>query len=229
MFGPMSDGLFSIGVPQISAENPIKAVRIRDLVWRFCIRPGTTVTRCVPSRERCYYRLMFETKLITILSIVFRTLVIYVVVVFGLRIFGKREIGQMTIVDLALLLLLANTVQNAMTGPDTTLTGGITAALTLLVANLVVTKLAIANRRLGKIVRGSATMLVWRGHVVHGNLAAEGVTIDELHEALREHGVADIGEVAMAVLEIDGAISVIRDSDMPESKRTHRLRYLKKS
>ena len=63
-----------------------------------------------------------------LLQIVLRTDVIYLLVLIGVRLSGKREVGQMTPFDLTLLLLLSNSVQNAMTGPDTSLLGGAVAA-----------------------------------------------------------------------------------------------------
>jgi uncharacterized membrane protein YcaP (DUF421 family) len=70
-----------------------------------------------------------------LIGIALRTTVIYAVVLLGMRLSGKREVGQMTPFDLTLLLLLSNAVQNAMTGPDTSVLGGIVAASTLLLLN----------------------------------------------------------------------------------------------
>ena len=77
----------------------------------------------------------------TLLEIALRTTIIYVVVLIGIRLTGKREVGQMTPFDLVLLLLIANAVQNAMTGPDNSVTGGLAAALTLLGINAAVLRL----------------------------------------------------------------------------------------
>ena len=60
-----------------------------------------------------------------LLQILLRTAAIYAVVLIGVRLSGKREVGQMTPFDLTLLLLISNAVQNAMTGPDTSLPGGV--------------------------------------------------------------------------------------------------------
>src|SRR5213082_3353267 len=89
-----------------------------------------------------------------LLQIVLRTGVIYLLVLLGVRISGKREVGQMTPFDLTLLLLLSNSVQNAMTGPDTSLLGGVVAALTLLLMNYLIAELSGVNRRFRKIVQG---------------------------------------------------------------------------
>src|SRR5207244_3834831 len=81
------------------------------------------------------------------------TAIVYAIILIGIRIAGKREIGQMTSFDLVLLLLLSNAVQNAMTGPDTSLLGGIEAALTLFAVNIAVVYAAF---RLPNVQRGLA-------------------------------------------------------------------------
>lgn len=172
---------------------------------------------------------MWTTDLLTLAEIILRTLIVYAAVVVGLRLTGKREVGQMSILDLVLLLLVANTVQNAMTGPDTSVNGGLIAAATLLAANFLVTRLVFKNRRARKFLEGSATMLVYRGKVMSEHLAREKITLDELHEALREHGVSSAEEVALAVLEVDGSISVLKNDEMPPPKHSpHRVRFLKR-
>jgi uncharacterized membrane protein YcaP (DUF421 family) len=142
-------------------------------------------------------------------NIVLRTAAIYLVILIGLRLSGKREIGQMTVFDLVVLLLLANAVQNAMVGPDTSLAGGVLAALVLLALNAVVARLRLRWPRLRRIIEGSPTLLVLHGEVIAEHIQREGLDRETLEAALREHGVADLSDVEMAVLEIDGSISVV--------------------
>ena len=164
-----------------------------------------------------------------LLEIILRSAIIYVVVLIGLRLTGKREVGQMTPFDLVLLLLIANAVQNAMTGPDTSVTGGIIAAATLLVLNMVVTRLVLLNRRVRHVVEGSPTLLIHHGKVLNDHLEKENVSVEALHQALREHGVADFSDVSLAVLEIDGSISVLKHDDMPTvTRQHHHVRFLNK-
>lgn len=163
-------------------------------------------------------------------GIILRTLIVYLAVVVGLRLTGKREVGQMTVVDFVLLLLIANTVQNAMTGPDTSVNGGLIAAFTLLAVNFLVMKLLYKNRRARRLIEGSPTMLIYHGKTILSHLEREKISMDELKEALREHGVAEVEEVALAVLEIDGSISVLKDDEIPNSKRPHhRIRFLRRT
>lgn len=165
----------------------------------------------------------------TYLLILARCVVVYVVVLVGIRLTGKREVGQLTPFDLVLLLLIANAVQNAMTGPDTSLIGGIVAAGTLLLCNAGVSWITWRYRRVRVFVSGTPTVLIQHGEIVAPNLARERITEDELTQALREHGVEQVRDTALAVLEVDGTISVLRRDEMPTHTRPHhRIRFLRR-
>ncbi len=164
-------------------------------------------------------------------EIVLRTAIIYAVVLLGIRLSGKREVGQMTPFDLALLLLLSNAVQNAMTGPDTTLVGGVVAASTLLILNFFIADLSGVNRKFRKFIEGQPTLLVHDGSILSAHMVREHVSMDELQRALREHGIAQYQDCALAVLEVDGSISCLRFDDI-KATDTHnhpgRRRFLNK-
>ncbi len=165
-----------------------------------------------------------------LLQIVLRTGAIYLVVLIGVRLSGKREVGQMTPFDLTLLLLLSNSVQNAMTGPDTSLLGGVVAACTLLVMNYLVADLSGGNRRFRRFVQGQPSLLVHDGEIIESHMAKERVSMDELQRALREHGIADCKQVALAVLEVDGSISCLKYDEIKPDANTHlvRRRFIQK-
>ncbi|HYN15283.1 MAG TPA: YetF domain-containing protein [Terriglobales bacterium] len=162
-------------------------------------------------------------------EIFIRTASIYLVILIGVRLSGKREVGQMTPFDLTLLLLLSNAVQNAMTGPDTSLWGGVVAACTLLLMNYLVAELSGVNRRFRRFVQGSPTLLIHDGQLLPSNLAREHLTVDEVERALREHGIASVKDVSLAVLEVDGSISALKYDDIIPGHQPHpRLRFLQK-
>jgi uncharacterized membrane protein YcaP (DUF421 family) len=164
-----------------------------------------------------------------LLQIALRTLAVYAIVLVGVRLSGKREVGQMTPFDLTLLLLLSNAVQNAMTGPDTSVIGGATAAITLLVVNYCVAELAAHNRKIRKVLRGEPAVLVHNGKVMTATMAREHVGNDDLQEGMREHGIAAISDVALAVLEVDGNISFLKYDDVPDGHDLHRrVKFLQK-
>jgi len=149
--------------------------------------------------------------------------VIYVVLLAGLRIFGKRQVGQFTLFDLVFILLVANAVQPAMTGPDSSLLGGVIIILSLLAANLIVGRLddiPIFHR----ILSPHPAILVKDGTVEDWVMHREGVTDDDLLMAMREHGVDKLEDVSMGVLEADGTISIVsRDGRVGRHRRRSRF------
>ena len=159
-----------------------------------------------------------------LLEIALRTSVIYIIVLLGVRLSGKREVGQMTPFDLTLLLLISNAVQNAMTGPDTSLLGGVVAAATLLIVNYFVAELSGANRRFRKMVEGQPSLLIHDGQIILAHMAKEHVSMDELERSLREHGIGSYHDVALAVLEVDGSISCLKYDDIKPDANTHLVR-----
>jgi uncharacterized membrane protein YcaP (DUF421 family) len=160
-------------------------------------------------------------------SIVARTLIVYAALLAGLRLAGKRELGQMTPFDLVVILLIANAVQNAMVGPDTSVTGGLIAAAVLVTANYGV---AVARERLPwlkRAVEGTPTLLINDGRFVEEHLRQEGLSEDDVLMAIREHGVADVKDVRIAVLETDGSISIVPVDASTIRTRRH-VRFAKK-
>src|ERR1700739_2022428 len=176
------------------------------------------------------YRTMLPPNLHVLGEIFLRTFAIYLVVLIGVRLSGKREVGQMTPFDLTLLLLLSNSVQNAMTGPDTSVAGGAVAASTLLILNFLVANVSGMNRRFRRIIEGQPSLLIHDGKVIESHLARERVSMDEFHRALREHGINSCDQVALAVLEVDGSISCLKYDEIKPDANTHlvRRRFLQK-
>jgi uncharacterized membrane protein YcaP (DUF421 family) len=165
-----------------------------------------------------------------LLQIVLRTGAVYLLILIGVRLSGKREVGQMTPFDLTLLLLLSNSVQNAMTGPDTSLTGGAVAACTLLVMNYVLGVYSGKSRRFRRLIQGEPSLLVHDGQVIESHMLREHVSMDELNRALREHGLSCCDQVALAVLEVDGSISCLKYDDIKPDANTHlvKRRFIQK-
>lgn len=156
-----------------------------------------------------------------LLDVALRTTVVYLVLLIGIRLTGQRLLGQLSAFDLVLLLIIANAVQNAMVGPDTSLAGGLVAAAVLLFWHQVIARLRRTSRGFNRLLAGEGIMLVNNGLALTAHLQRAGVTEGELLQALREHGVATIADVRLAVLEPDGMVSVIRYDDVKAGTRPH--------
>jgi uncharacterized membrane protein YcaP (DUF421 family) len=174
---------------------------------------------------------MFNWDPTTLLLIAVRTAIVYTFLILGLRLTGKRELGQLNPLDLVLILVISNAVQNAMTGPDTSVTGGMVAAITLLIINQILSYFRDRSDKADRFLEGSPTLLVHDGQFVTANLAKENLTEDDVMQALREHGVDKVSDCQTAVLEVDGSISVIIKSDqtrpsnlpLPQQMRRRRI------
>ncbi|MBM4435792.1 MAG: DUF421 domain-containing protein [Actinobacteria bacterium] len=138
-----------------------------------------------------------------------RVVVVYAFLAIALRLAGKREQGQLTTFDLAVLLVLANTMQNAIIGPDNSLASGLIGAAVLLGLNALVVRLLYRFPRLDRWLEGAPTVLVRLGQPIARNLRRELINEAELRAAVHRHGLSDLNEVETAILEIDWSISVI--------------------
>lgn len=155
------------------------------------------------------------------LDITVRTVCVYLFLIGGLLAFGKKELSQLSITDLVFILLISNSVQNAMVGSNSSLEGGLLAAAVLFLLNFLFRKLNFRYKFIRKILEGEPVVLIYQGQLVQKNLDRQQITNEEIMAAIREHGLKDPEEVKLSMLEIDGSISIISFS---EEKRTHYLR-----
>ena len=160
--------------------------------------------------------------------LVLRAVIIYVVFFIGLRLFGKRELGQFTTFDLVLVLLVANALQPAITGPDQSVTGGAIIVAILLVFNRAVAMLRSRWPWFDALIEPPPTVVVADGQVNQAALDKEGLSETDVEMAIREHGVDKISDVKEAVLENDGSISAVTKGSGNRYRRRRRVRFLKR-
>lgn len=154
-------------------------------------------------------------------QIIFSSVAVYFFIILAIRLFGKKELTQLSVYDLVFILLISNAVQNAMVGSDSTLRGGLVAAASLFVVNYILKQLQFRFPKFGKAIQGEAIILVYKGKILSLHLKNSRITEDELMEVIREHGIASVSEVDLAVLEVDGNISVL---SIDSRKKTARRR-----
>ncbi|TDE44957.1 DUF421 domain-containing protein [Flavobacterium rhamnosiphilum] len=143
------------------------------------------------------------------LDIILRSAAVYFFMVIALRIFGKKELSQLNTADVILILLISNAVQNAMVGDDTTLWGGLAAATILFTINFILKKLMYKYKKFGDFMQEKPEILIHNGNLDFKALSKLNISSDELKEAMREHGIEYFKDVKLAMLEIDGNISII--------------------
>lgn len=152
-------------------------------------------------------------------SIILRSIAVYIFIVLAIRLFGKKELAQLSVVDLVFILLISNSVQNAMVGDNSTLTGGIVAATALFLVNYLFKNLFYRSKKISEFFQGDPLMLIYHGNIITENLKKAQISRLELEAAVREHGVKDIRDVDLAIFEVDGNISVLSENFRRRSVR----------
>jgi uncharacterized membrane protein YcaP (DUF421 family) len=165
------------------------------------------------------------TMAISPLELVARTALVYLVFILALRVFGKRELGQVTIFDLALVLLVANALQPAITGPDASIPGAAIIVITMFAFNRLVAEGRRRSRLLRRILELPPRVIGRDGQWLPDALAREGLDDEDLAAALREHGLGSPADMKLAVLEHDGTLSIVPVEGAQIQVRTHRRRY----
>ncbi len=158
-------------------------------------------------------------------DIVLRSICVYFFMVIALRIFGKKELSQLNASDIVLILLISNAVQNAMVGSDVSLEGGIIAAFSLFFINYIFKKVLNESTFLSQLVQSKPEILIHDGKIEFKTLSKLDITSDELDEVIREHGVDNYKHVKLAMLEINGSISIISGTQnliQTKHKRIHK-------
>jgi uncharacterized membrane protein YcaP (DUF421 family) len=150
---------------------------------------------------------------------ILRPLFVYVFLVVGLRLAGKRELAQLNPFDLVVLLILSNTVQNAIIGDDNTVVGGVIGATALLGINSIVVRFVYRHEGLERLVEGDSDVLIEGGRIRMDRLRKELITVPELESAAHKQGIASLDEVERAVLEPSGTISFFARKPTPEVER----------
>ena len=161
-------------------------------------------------------------------TIILRSSAVYFFMVIALRLFGKKELSQLNTADVILILLISNSVQNAMVGNNTSLWGGLAAASVLFIINFILKKLMFAYPKFSDFMQEKPEILIHDGNLDFKTLSKLNISSDKLKEAMREHGIEYFKDVKLAMLEIDGNISII--SGKQDLKQTyHKRKHIHKS
>lgn len=147
---------------------------------------------------------------IPVIEKILRTVIVYVLLIIGLRLAGKRELAQLNPYDLVVLLLLSNTVQNAIIGADNSLIGGVLGAATLLLVNAIIVRLTYHYPQLNRMIEGTSSMLMKGGKLQPAALEQELLMPRELEAAARKQGFDSLAEIDEAELEPDGDLIFTR-------------------
>jgi len=158
------------------------------------------------------------------LNVALRSIAVYLFMLVAIRLTGKKELSQLNTTDVVLILLISNAVQNAMVGANTSLSSGLVAAGVLFIANYAIKKLMFKNQSIRHLLSEQPEILIHNGVLNPKALNQLGISNDELEEAMREHGIDKFADVKLAMLEIDGNISIIAGENGSLTQTYHKRR-----
>lgn len=141
--------------------------------------------------------------------IMIRTLILYVSVIFSLRVMGKRQIGELQPSELVVAIMISDLATVPMESVDKPLVSGIIPVFTLVIAEVFVSLLCLKSRKIRAVISGEPSIVIYNGIIIEKELRRLRFNINDLLEELRLNNCHDISDVAVAVIETSGKLSVI--------------------
>lgn len=141
---------------------------------------------------------------------VLRAVAVYLVVLCMTRLSGKRAVGQSTPFDMLVIVLLGTAVQNSLIGSDTSLSGGLILAATLLAMNWLVGYLSARHRRFDRAVQGTPAILARDGQIYWNELKKRNVSYQDFEVAKRTADCREDRNIEIAILETSGKITILK-------------------
>jgi uncharacterized membrane protein YcaP (DUF421 family) len=137
---------------------------------------------------------------------IIRTVAVYLALALLLRLAGKRDLAQLNSFDLVVMLLLSNVVQNAVIGPDNSLSGGLIGAGVLVVFNAVVERASLTSDGVHRLLEGTSTVLASQGQWDMRALRRVGLRKSDVDAALRRQNANDVAETQVVSIEPGGSV-----------------------
>ncbi len=144
------------------------------------------------------------------MEIVARASVTFLVLFLLTRGISKRSLGDLSPFEMILLVTLGDIIQQGITQEDYSVTGSMLAISTFGFWITVLTWITWRSSRGRRIIEGVPLLLVRDGEPIDAALAVERMPLEEVLEAARQNGVEDLADVKLAVLEVNGRISIIK-------------------
>ena len=141
---------------------------------------------------------------------VIRTVIIYLVVILAVRLMGKRQISQLQTSELVVTMLISDLAVIPMQDGGQPLFSGILPILVLIALEIFLSILMLKSRRIRRLVSGNPVVVISEGVIRQKNMQALRMTTDELFEQLRQKDVFSLSDVAYAIVETNGSLSVVK-------------------
>ena len=163
---------------------------------------------------------------VTWIEKIIRPILVYAALVFLLRLFGKRELGQLNPFDLVVLLSLSNTVQNAIIGEDTSVSGGVVGAIALLGINYTMAWFKYRSKWFESFIEGKPRTLIENSKINEDAVKKELLTKEDLDTIAHKQGLDSAEDIEKCIIDPNGSFLV--EGNTPTSEENFRTEVLKK-
>lgn len=151
----------------------------------------------------------------------FRTLIIYFVIIVCLRIMGKRQLGELQPSEFVIAILISNIATLSIEDTDIPLIGAVVPIITLMSAEVILSYITLKNSKAQVIVTGNPVVIIRNGNIDQQSMRDLRFSIEDLMSQLRINGIFDIDEVAWAIVETNGALTVYpKAEDRPLTRKS---------
>lgn len=147
-----------------------------------------------------------------VISIIIRTVILYLILTFGIRLMGKRQIGDMQPNELVVTLLISEIAAIPLQDTNQPILNGICSIFILVILEIILSVLAMKNMAFRQLMSGQSVVIIKNGVIDQHAMKKVRMTVLDLVELLRGQNVFNIEEVAFAVLEVNGDLSVLLKS-----------------
>ena len=141
-----------------------------------------------------------------------RAFLLYIIIIFAVRMMGKRQISEMQTSELVITLLMSNIASIPMQDTEQSMLSGIIPMMVLLVCEIFISYLMLKKSGIRRLICGKPVIVINDGTVDQQAMKELRISTEDLYEQLRQKDVFDISEVAYAILETNGQMSVFKKS-----------------
>lgn len=150
------------------------------------------------------------------LSVIFRTLILYAVLELSMKLMGKRQIGEFEMGELVTTLFVSELAALPIAEPEIPLERALVPLGIVVCLEVAISFLSMKSRVVRRFTSGKPSAVIVKGKLVQKELLRQRISCAELLSQLRQKGISDISEVYSAIIEDDGMLSVFRWSDCPD-------------
>lgn len=142
-----------------------------------------------------------------------RTILLYVIIICAVRMMGKRQIGELQTSELVITLLMSNIASIPMQDTDQSMLSGIIPIMVLLVCEILISYLMLKRSKIRKLICGKPVIVIDNGKIDQQAMVQLRISTEDLYEQLRQKDIFDVNEVAFAIVETNGKLSVMKKSE----------------